>query len=51
MGCGVTRRHGDIQLSIISITVEADAVSPDDFPQGKHIKIKELTLGEPNTEL
>ncbi|XP_070825851.1 olfactory receptor 11A1-like [Chaetodon trifascialis] len=33
-------RHGNVQLCIIDVTVETDAVSPDDIPQGKHVEIK-----------
>ncbi|TWW62587.1 Retrovirus-related Pol polyprotein from transposon 17.6 [Takifugu flavidus] len=36
----VTRSHGDVQLRIVSIAVEADAVAPDDVPKRKHVKIK-----------
>ncbi|TWW62432.1 hypothetical protein D4764_04G0010790 [Takifugu flavidus] len=30
------KSHGDVQLRIVSIAVEADAVAPDDVPKRKH---------------
>ena len=33
-------KYGNIQLHVVSITMKADAVPPDDVPKWKHVKIK-----------
>uniref|UniRef100_A0A8C6SL02 C-type lectin domain-containing protein n=1 Tax=Neogobius melanostomus TaxID=47308 RepID=A0A8C6SL02_9GOBI len=37
---GVIRRHGDVQLCIISVTMKVDSMSPDDITKREHIQVK-----------
>lgn len=34
------RRHGHIELSVISVAMERDAVPPNDTAQGQHAQMK-----------